>query len=319
MVLRLQLQSLIQVLVVLYRKSLVLNLVILNCFLLSPSLTSLLFHNLRIIFGEKIAALLEIVVAHSLTTKWILKLIHGVALSQILEHHIVLLSFRPSILVVHVYHLRRSISLPRGNQTVRRRWRWINIVHLSLWWGQFIRVRALRWRPLRTSSWIRVIEPAVVLRVMIGFVLACCYKLPLHLWVCHAPTFRILIERTSGKIWRLGLVHHGAHYVAHLRMIHILVFKYRLVLSLLHRLVDWQLLPSRIALKLLSVTHLSSVILVILDILCVKVLGLRTVVEHVRVKIFKFSDLLFHWFPSVMNLYLSLNLILMTICLLVLL
>ena len=105
MVLRLQLQSLSQVLVVLDRKSLILDWVILNCLLLSPCLTCLFFHNLRIIFGEKIAALLEIGVVYNLTPKRILKLIHGVALSQILEHHIVLLSFRPPILVVHVRHL----------------------------------------------------------------------------------------------------------------------------------------------------------------------------------------------------------------------
>lgn len=202
---------------------------------------------------------------------------------------------------------------------MRGGWGRINIVHLSLRWGLLIRVRALRWRPLRASSRIWVIESAVLFRVMICLVLACCNILPLHLWVCHAPTLSIMVERTSRKVWRLWLVHHWAHDVAHLRMIHILVFKYRLVLSLLHWLINGQLLPCRIALKLLSVAHLSSVILVILNVLCVEVLGLRTIVEHIRVKIFKFSDLLFHWFTSVMNLDLSLNLILMVICLLVLL
>ena len=148
-----------------HRERVILNGVIQSNFFLSSRLTDLFFDNLRTIIYKEIAAVLDkISIADRSTSEWILKFIHCVTLSEVLEHHVILLSFGPSLLVVHVHHFWWPVSLSWRSKIVRAWGGRIDIVHLSLRRGLIVMDRALRRRFLRTPSRIRVVESRVMFR-----------------------------------------------------------------------------------------------------------------------------------------------------------
>ena len=240
--------------------------------------------------------------------------VHCVALCQILEHHVILLGFGPSILSVDVHlwvMLWRPVCLTWEYHVLRGWWRWVDIVELSLGRGLFISVGPLRRWSKRGST--RVVKLTVVLsNELIAFVSISRDVPSLHLWPRHTAAISILVMILSSilGISCIRLINHRVHNVAHLWRAHILVLKNRLILSLLYRLVHRQLLPLRLILNILNllpVAHLNRIVFIVLKILWIRLyvlLYLDVVIEHIGVQLFKLFDLLLHRFSRVVNSYL---------------